>query len=214
MVKKLVLLIVVVFGITFGGCTSERVTSENVKNGSDIDNQYTESHNIHNKDIEGSNQMVEKLFIPVTAFRVYETFDQGGIVTLVKDILLYSHEENNNCSIIQFNLQVRNNSDKDAYMLYDISPIVLNTGEQKDDTDRCTIHRVFKSAVKEGELVYEVKSRIESIKTIRWVLAGPLHNYTNADSSGEIIGGDCDFTFNLDLYPKNFGYKAINSNYL
>jgi hypothetical protein len=122
-------------------------------------------------------------------YKLDKTLTQGEIITTLNEIAIYDDETEG--TIIEFGLNINNTSQNDVYTSYDISPIVLNTGEQIDETYKCDIHRVFKAANKEGYVIYKAKTSKEEIKTIRWIVASPLYN------GSEIIGRECDVLLEL-----------------
>jgi hypothetical protein len=132
--------------------------------------------------------------IPRVVCNIGKSFEQEGVITTVKEILMYPDDESPEYNIICFNLNVRNDSCSDVFMTLDISPLLLNTGEQVDDTDSCDIHRMMKTAVKDGSIEYKVKSSISDIKSIRWILVNPM------SQDNRIMGKDCDYTFYLEEF--------------
>lgn len=137
------------------------------------------------------------------SYNINKEFKQGEVTTTVREISLYPDTQGpGGYNVIKFNISVKNSTGKDIYMVYDISPLVLNTGEQIDFASKCDIHRVFKDVVKDGVLTYKTKSKIEDIKTLRWVIASPMYNGT------QLIGKEWDFIFMLDKYEKGNLRKA------
>jgi hypothetical protein len=188
--KKIIASVMVV--ILLSGCSSKKI---NTIEKPTLDTNTTEN-NINDVKVDSINEKNDIKSQEVSTYKWNKAFNQSSIVTTVEEISIYKDNLNPEYNIICFNLKVQNESGKDVYLTYDISPIILNTGEQVDETDRCNINRLFKSAVKEGQLLYSIKSKVEDIKTIRWILTSPLYN------GSEIIGEDCDFTFDLTQNKK------------
>jgi len=183
-----ILIVLILISTLLSGCKSQDNISYNVK---PTEDKIVEAEPVPDH-FEKSIVSIQRIL----SYNVNRSFDQGGVITTVRKISIYPDSEYAGYNIIEFDLGVKNTSGKDVYMVYDISPIILSTGEQIDDTEKCSIHRVFKTAFKEGQLKYKVKTNISDIKTIRWVLVSPLHG------GSEIIGSDEDFTFNLEEYER------------
>lgn len=184
---KKVLIWVLPAVILLAGCTRETSKREEDKT---VENTVKTETTPYAEEINGQR------YEPVIYYRVNKEFDQGGVITTVKDISLYKDEESQGINIICFDLKVTNRSGNDVYMVFDISPIVLSTGEQVDGTPMCEIYRVFKDAMKEGKLRYRIKSSMDGITTIRWIPGSPLYSGSN------LMGSEIDYTFNLVDYKK------------
>lgn len=182
--KKRIMIVVLATAMSIlPACISQKTAWQSVEVPENVENTNAQVPDTKHNELEKSDMRI---------YRIDKAFDQGGVITTVGSIALYEDNEDDKYNVIEFDINVTNNSGKDVYMLYYISPIILSTGEQKDETDKCDIYKIFRGVIKDGKLVYRVKSSLSDIKTIRWVMASPLHN------GSEILGNDCDYTFILN----------------